>query len=108
DSLQPQEYSFKSKNQRHICFVGEQIEICFSMSAPFALSIGNLKLLCNEPKSVQLGTELVTTPIAFESVDQLLELTLKLTALTESEFSLLGIEYTVENVPFRKYFSERM
>src|SRR5699024_4873528 len=46
--------------------------------------------------------------IAFESVDQLLELTLKLTALTESEFSLLGIEYTVENVPFRKYFSERM
>lgn len=108
DSLQPQEYSFKSKNQRHACFVDEQIEICFTMSAPFPLSIGNLKLICDARESVLLATEFTAAPVTFESANQLLEITLKLTPQSESEFSLLGFEYSVENVPLCKHFSERM
>lgn len=108
DSLQPQEYSFKSKNQRHTCFVGEQIEICFTISAPFPLSFANLKLICNAPDVVQLGTVAIETPITFESAEQTLEMTLKLTPLAEADFSLQGIEFTLEGVPFYKYFSERM
>lgn len=109
DSLQPQEYSFKSKNQRHICFLGEQIEICFTFSAPFPMSLANLKLICNAPDGiVQLGTVAVQSPLTFESAEQQLEMTLQLTPLAEAEFSLQGIEFTMEGVPFYKYFSERM
>lgn len=73
------------------------------------MSLANLKLICNAPDGiVQLGTVAVQSPLTFESAEQQLEMTLQLTPLAEAEFSLQGIEFTMEGVPFYKYFSERM
>ena len=106
DSLQPQEFSYNSNNQRHICFVGEQIEIQFTMSNSFPFKISNLQLICDQSEFVYLEFE--PDIVQFETSDKVIDLTLRLTPKQEADFAVVGIKYTFDEVQFQRMFSERM
>lgn len=106
DSIQLNEtYAFISKPQPHTCMVGEEIRILLTLTSPLEIILSNFQLICDKPQQVFISVE--SNQIVFQPNDPV-DVLLRFSPIVETEFSLFGFEYSIENFRFQKLFSQKM
>lgn len=109
DSIPPLESNGGASNRKLIkqtCYVGEQMIIAFQLEAPFELSISNVQLLCDRPES-EVHLEQDTQTLLLRPKEPI-DVRLKLRALAETEFTLTGLVFEIEQIKFQRMFDSKL
>lgn len=106
DSVQFSGLSSLSKQNPIPCCINEPVQLALTLSSPFSMKISNIVLICDQPES-QVKLDCETQFFTLEA-NQKTQIVLQLTARSEIEFSLLGIEFTLDATKFATPFQENL
>lgn len=96
---------FGKKHLRTSCFVNEEVQLMLTIYAPFEFIISNIVLIpdkCDDLKLISYPEKITLKN------NEKTNLILKFCSLTESEFTFTGIQYEIDNIIFKKMFTNKM